>query len=336
MLLSCIKGSAAVTSASIEFYGPEADSVVALIDPMPLRRALIGHFLGSEAKIHAVAAADVETLRALDLGSGAGGAADRLSAVIVALGGEDLSVSGAARSLVSETLNAFPFAPLVIVSDLETRASILAALELGAKGYIPTSMTEEVVLATIAMVRAGGEYAPTHVLVGGPPDDGGAGGAASDHRRAEPTAATRLTKIDKNEPRGALAREPKPDVGDVFSPRECEVLDYIHLGYQNKQIAYELDLSESTVKVHVRSILKKLGATNRTQAAFRAQEIFGFDTPNDPTATLTPLRQANGKRYNECVARAVIRQSDLNPDVDDRPPRQNRGETEFERRRLGA
>jgi DNA-binding NarL/FixJ family response regulator len=56
-----------------------------------------------------------------------------------------------------------------------------------------------------------------------------------------------------------------------FTRREAQVLEQLQQGKANKVIAYELNISESTVKVHVRNIMKKLHATNRTQVAFLAQ-----------------------------------------------------------------
>jgi len=57
---------------------------------------------------------------------------------------------------------------------------------------------------------------------------------------------------------------------DVLSRREIEILKYIAKGHSNKEIAYELNLAEGTVKVHVKKILTKLGLQNRTQGAIYA------------------------------------------------------------------
>ncbi len=56
-----------------------------------------------------------------------------------------------------------------------------------------------------------------------------------------------------------------------FTPRELQVIDALQRGRSNKVIASDLKLSENTVKVHVRHIMRKLRATNRTQAALRSQ-----------------------------------------------------------------
>ena len=61
--------------------------------------------------------------------------------------------------------------------------------------------------------------------------------------------------------------------GADLSRRERQVLSYLYLGMQNKEIARELDLQEVTVKLHVRSLCRKLDVANRTQAAMRGREL---------------------------------------------------------------
>ncbi|MEK1944404.1 MAG: LuxR C-terminal-related transcriptional regulator, partial [Ensifer adhaerens] len=56
-------------------------------------------------------------------------------------------------------------------------------------------------------------------------------------------------------------------------PREIEVAEALRRGKANKIIAYEMDLCESTVKVHIRNIMKKLNATNRTEVAYKIREF---------------------------------------------------------------
>jgi DNA-binding NarL/FixJ family response regulator len=61
---------------------------------------------------------------------------------------------------------------------------------------------------------------------------------------------------------------------DRFSPRQSQILDCLRRGMANKLIAYELNMCESTVKVHIRNIMKKLNATNRTQVAYMTRAFF--------------------------------------------------------------
>ena len=63
-----------------------------------------------------------------------------------------------------------------------------------------------------------------------------------------------------------------------FTQRQAEILDCLRRGMANKLIAYELDMCESTVKVHIRHIMKKLNATNRTQVAYLTRGFFESGT----------------------------------------------------------
>jgi DNA-binding NarL/FixJ family response regulator len=76
--------------------------------------------------------------------------------------------------------------------------------------------------------------------------------------------------------------------GRDLTPRELSVIDLLREGKPNKLIAARLEMQESTVKVHVRSILKKLNATNRTHAAFVANRLLGQDA--EPVALPNSLR----------------------------------------------
>jgi two-component system nitrate/nitrite response regulator NarL len=79
----------------------------------------------------------------------------------------------------------------------------------------------------------------------------------------------------------ALRSQPKPAVGDVpLSGRELEIVQRLTDGLPNKLIASELSITEATVKVHLKTILKKIGAQNRTQAAIWAVQR-GFSTAPD-------------------------------------------------------
>jgi DNA-binding NarL/FixJ family response regulator len=59
----------------------------------------------------------------------------------------------------------------------------------------------------------------------------------------------------------------------MFTARQAAVIEALRRGKANKIIAYELNLRESTVKVHVRNIMKKLHATNRTEVAYLASRL---------------------------------------------------------------
>jgi len=65
----------------------------------------------------------------------------------------------------------------------------------------------------------------------------------------------------------------RPTTTEQFTPRQMAVLRYLRLGKANKSIAHELALSEGPVKAHIRNIMKKMGVTNRTEVACRAQAL---------------------------------------------------------------
>ena len=111
------------------------------------------------------------------------------------------------------------------------------AIQLGARGYLPAGLPFSQAVAAIRLVGDGGTYIPVCVLA-----------ASSEVRRTSPTRP-----VDGSG---------KPI---EFSPRQLQVLERLKQGKQNKIIAYELGMCESTVKVHIRHIMKKLNARNRTQ-----------------------------------------------------------------------
>lgn len=127
---------------------------------------------------------------------------------------------------------------IVILSEREDAVSVLAALDKGARGYITTSMAFDVAIQAIRLVQAGGMFVPAHSLI-----------ASRDSIGKLPLASEK--------PRSGL-----------FTARQMTVAESLRQGKPNKIIAYELNMCESTVKVHVRNIMKKLRAKNRTEVAF--------------------------------------------------------------------
>lgn len=138
-----------------------------------------------------------------------------------------------------------PGVPVVVISASETLSDIRGALDHGATGYIPKSSSVKVMMGALNLVFSGGIYVPPGALT-------------------------------------AIAEQPQRrrglDMGDRGSnygltQRQREVLDCLRAGKSNKQIAYELGLSEGTVKIHVTAIFKSLGVKNRTQAVIAAAQM---------------------------------------------------------------
>jgi len=132
--------------------------------------------------------------------------------------------------------------PVIVVADSDEPGEILAALESGARGYIPTSVKVKVAAEAIGLARAGGIFVPASGVL-----------ALREMIHATASSARPLT--------------------GMFTTREAAVVEALRKGKANKIIAYELNLCESTVKVHIRNIMKKLKATNRTEVAYKLREM---------------------------------------------------------------
>lgn len=141
--------------------------------------------------------------------------------------------------------------PVVIVSASESQSDVRAALDAGASGYIPKSSSVKIMLSALNLVFSGGIYVPPAALLG---DGAGVGGSAS--------AATQGGG-------GGAGAPGSPSL----TQRQRDVLRCLREGKSNKQIAYELGLSEGTVKIHVTAVMRSLGVRNRTQAVIASADI---------------------------------------------------------------
>lgn len=138
--------------------------------------------------------------------------------------------------------------PAVILSDNEDPDLIVQMLGKNIRGYVPTSLSISVAVHAMELARAGGVYVPASSLIAA-------------HR--VPDGATSAAQKTKG----------------LFTARQAAVVDALRRGKANKIIAYELKMRESTVKVHVRNIMKKLHATNRTEVAYIANRLFNGEEP---------------------------------------------------------
>ena len=134
----------------------------------------------------------------------------------------------------------YPSVPIVVVSANDDPAVIRRCMDFGASGFIPKTLGIEAMRSAIVRVLKGGVWTP--------PDVDLSAGSDAD-------AAALM---------GRLA---------TLTPQQVRVLMMLSEGLLNKQIAYELDVSEATVKAHVSAILQKLGVESRTQAVIAAAKI---------------------------------------------------------------
>lgn len=121
---------------------------------------------------------------------------------------------------------------ILVFTAYDTDERILTALQAGAAGYLLKGAPRAEVFGAIRTVAAGGSLLP-------------------------PVVASRLLRH---------MRDGAGD-GEALSPRQREVLRLLSQGLQNKEIAAALGIGERTAKFHVEAVLRRLGATNRTEAA---------------------------------------------------------------------
>jgi DNA-binding NarL/FixJ family response regulator len=132
----------------------------------------------------------------------------------------------------------YPDVPVMIISAVEDLKVIRRTFELGASGYLPKSVGPSEIRGAIDTVLAGGVFVPAGVSLAG------------------------------DDEQSALIRRLA-----TLTPQQIRVLMMLSDGLMNKQIAYELSISEATVKAHVSSILQKLDVDSRTQAVIAASRI---------------------------------------------------------------
>lgn len=134
-----------------------------------------------------------------------------------------------------EKMKAAAGVPVAIVSGAANRNIAQEALDRGAAGFLPKTMESKTLAHAIRFMAAGEVYAPIKFLTTAPEDT-------------------------------------LPEIAKQMTERELQVLDGLCRGLSNKEIAREIDLQEVTVKLHVKTACRKLGAKNRTQAAIMAKE----------------------------------------------------------------
>ena len=136
----------------------------------------------------------------------------------------------------------YPNIPVVIVSASEDQGIVQKALGLGASGFIPKSSGTETIVEAVSAVLRGDVWTPKGYVPGSAGDK----------------------EIDDIVRRVA-----------TLTGQQIRVLMMLRAGLLNKQIAYELDVSEATIKAHVSAILQKLKVSSRTQAVIAASRIDG-------------------------------------------------------------
>ncbi|QUJ76565.1 response regulator transcription factor [Sulfitobacter albidus] len=124
---------------------------------------------------------------------------------------------------------------VALISGEATRQIAEAALEAGAAGFVPKSLPAKSLVNAVKFMAMGEQYAPIDFMT-------------------------------------AIEEVPTNALAEKLTPRELQVLKGLTEGKANKEIARDLDITEPTIKLHVKTLYRKVGAANRTQAALIARE----------------------------------------------------------------
>jgi len=145
----------------------------------------------------------------------------------------------------------YPGVPVIVVSANDDPAAIRRCMEFGASGFIPKTLGIEEMRRVIARILDGDVWTPPDVDLKSPSD---------------PAAAELMSRMA------------------TLTPQQVRVLMMLSEGLLNKQIAFQLGVSEATVKAHVSAILQKLGVESRTQAVIAASKIEAGHWPQTAAA----------------------------------------------------
>ncbi|SDB20145.1 two component transcriptional regulator, LuxR family [Pseudidiomarina indica] len=143
----------------------------------------------------------------------------------------------------------YPLVPIAIISGTEEPAVVAKCIGFGALGFIPKSLPSLEIAAAIDVILQGDTWVPAEVR-------------------------GRLAELTNEE------QELAKKVADL-TPQQYRVLLLLHEGLLNKQIAYQLNITEATVKAHITAIFKKLGVYSRTQAVLLVERLQLEPNKND-------------------------------------------------------
>ncbi|WP_201863074.1 LuxR C-terminal-related transcriptional regulator [Microvirga soli] len=180
-----------------------------------------------------------------------GGSDEEMPALVLLCDG--LQQDGAVET-ISQVKEQYPGARLVVLGDNLDPWTVRELCTLGLDGLCPTGMSQAALVKALELVMLGEMFLPISVSL-----------AMLDQAR-DPQSPMMMAANDLAAP------------STKFSDREAQILRLLTTGASNKLIARDLGLAEATVKVHIKAILRKAKAANRTQAAMWATQYLGFQT----------------------------------------------------------
>ncbi|WP_158971175.1 response regulator transcription factor [Paraglaciecola sp. L3A3] len=140
-------------------------------------------------------------------------------------------------SLLSYCRKHFPLVTAVVLSASKQQSDLNRALEGGASGFIPKDSSSKEMLNALRLIMLGEIYVPASIVKDSVQDQ---------------------------------------DTSESLTPRQYEVVEMMMKGLSNKKIALEMGIAEATIKMHITAIFKRLGVSNRTEAAIAAQKLGAF------------------------------------------------------------
>ena len=239
-------------------------STVLIVDPLPLRNlglvAVLDRLSGNRKfRLASLTPDDAEKWIDADA---------NCSMIIYNVGGASVADHKHLKRI--KALRARTAAPLVIMSDNDSRQEIFSALSAGAQGFLYAGTSVEMAQQALSFIFKGGSYFPAM--------------AQPKRRHARLQAATEPSSppAERTADEGNSAADDAGSRGSIdtdLTGRQKLVLERVSHGDSNKAIARRLGIREGTVKVHVRQIMRKLGVTNRTQAAIACANGGGAEMP---------------------------------------------------------
>lgn len=212
-----------------------------VVDPRPLTREGLARLLENQETIRVLTAAEPSDVAEMDESERA-----RVGVILLSIGFAEIDDQTISRH-ITDLSDLLVARPIIVVSERTESQNVGAALKLGARGFVPTTANAQLLIGALYLVQAGGTFVPAEAFA-----------KALTERRSEAAEA----KAGHHE-EGLCG----------LTPRQLDVLSLLRQGKPNKIIAYELSMRESTVKVHVRAIMRKLKASNRTEVVFRASNM---------------------------------------------------------------
>ncbi len=245
----------ATRTVRVSALGRSVELVLALIDQSQLRRECLKLAMTQHNARWRVA--DFATADEVTAASDGGASFDLVLIAAATSEHVDLREIEALRKALPET-------PLVVTAETDNPQRTRAILGSGARGFLPASLSLKVMMGALDLVLAGGIYVPSSLI------------------DALPVRAA-----------AASSGNSFADASNELTRRQRDVLGLISQGKSNKLIADALTMSESTVKAHVKQIIKRLRVANRTQAALLATGVFARSAASD--LQTHPARLALGR-----------------------------------------